>query len=87
MKEYWSRVEHVKAHRTKKEMLQVSVFESFIAKGNEKSDGFAQEGSLTDGGLMAQVRASTVQQGRKEGLCSNAKCSKLSLSGGRTERW
>ena len=59
-------VEHVKAHRTKKEMQQVSVSERFTAKGNEKVDELAQEGSLTDGGLMAQVRASTVQQGRKE---------------------
>ena len=59
-------VEHVKAHRTKKEMQQVSVFERFIAKDNEKSDELAQEGAMTDGGVMAQVRASTVQQGREE---------------------
>ena len=65
----------------------MSVFERFIAKDNENADELAQEGSMTDGGLMAQVRASTVQQGREESLCSNAIFSKLSLSGGRTERW
>ena len=60
----------MKAHRTKKEMQQVSVFERFIAKGNEKSDEFAQEGAMIDGGLMAQVRASTVQQEREEGYAA-----------------
>ena len=60
----------MQAHRTKKEMQQVSVFERFIAKGNEKSDEFAQEGAMIDGGLMAQVRASTVQQEREEGYAA-----------------
>ena len=59
-------VEHVKAHRTKKEMQQMSLFERFIAEGNEKADKLAKEGTMTDGGRMAQVRASTVQQGGEE---------------------
>ena len=44
----------------------MSLFERFIAEGNEKADEFAKEGALLDGGLMAQVRASTVQQEREE---------------------
>ena len=31
-------VEHVSAHRTKKEMQQMSLYEQFIAEGNEKAD-------------------------------------------------
>ena len=55
-----------KAHRTMEKMQQMSLFERFIAEGNEKADEFAKEGALLDGGLMAQVRASTVQQEREE---------------------
>ena len=36
-------VDLVKAHRTKKEMQQMSFFESFIAEGNEKADELAKE--------------------------------------------
>ena len=46
---------------TRKEMQQTSLYESFIAEGNEKADQLAKEGAMLDGGLMAQVRASTVQ--------------------------
>ena len=31
-------VEHVKAHRSKEEMQQMSVFEHFITEGNGKAD-------------------------------------------------
>ena len=46
-------VEHVKAHHTRKEMQQMSVFERFIAEGSEKADELAKEGAMLDGGGMA----------------------------------
>ena len=55
-----------KTHRTKKETQQMLFFEKFITEGNEKADELAKEGAMVDGGLMAQVRASTVQQEREE---------------------
>ena len=35
-------VEHVKAHRTKKEKKNMSQFEKFVAEGNEKADELAK---------------------------------------------
>ena len=55
-------VEHVKAHRTKKEMQQMSFFERLLAEGREKADELAKEGARVDGGDMAEVRAITIQQ-------------------------
>ena len=34
----------------------MSLFERFIAKGNEKADELAKEGAMKDGRLMAQAR-------------------------------
>ena len=34
-------VEHVKAHRTKKEQKEISCFEKFVTEGNEKGDELA----------------------------------------------
>ena len=61
-------VEHVKAHRSKKEMQQMSLFEEkSITEGSEKADEPAKERAmLNGGGDMAQVRAVTVQQERVE---------------------
>ena len=59
-------VEHVKAHRTRKEMQQMSLFERFIAEGNAKADELPKEGTMLDGGLVAEVRASTVQRERED---------------------
>ena len=59
-------VEHVKAHRTKKEIQQMSLLERFIAEGIEDADELATEGAMVDGGLVAQVRANTVQQEQEE---------------------
>ena len=46
-------VEHVKAHRFKKEMWQMSLFEEFITEGNEKADEPAKEGARLGGGSTA----------------------------------
>ena len=59
-------VEHVKAHRCKKEMQQVSLCEKFITEGSENADEPAKEGAMLDGGDMAQSSAITVQQEREE---------------------
>ena len=80
-KEILVEVEHVKAHRTKKDKKERSQFENFLADGDdEKADELAKEGSMLDEGFMAQTRAKTVQQG------SLAVCSQLSLLGGGMER-
>ena len=50
-------VGHVKAHRTKKEKNNMSLFECFIMQGNEKADKLAKEGTMQDGGNIAHKRA------------------------------
>ena len=59
-------VEHVKAHRTKKEKIYMSYFEKFVTEGNEKADELAKAGALLDEGFMAGARAETMQQEREE---------------------
>ena len=43
----------------------MSPFERFINEGNEKADELAKEGTMLDGGDMAQVRASTASRKEK----------------------
>ena len=59
-------VEHVKAHRTKKDKKEMSHFEKFVSEGNEKAVELAKEGALLDEGFMARTRAKTVEQEREE---------------------
>ena len=47
-------LEHVTAHRKKKEMQHMSPFEKFIAEGHEKADELTKEGARLDGGFVAQ---------------------------------
>ena len=54
-------VRHVKAHRTQ----DMSHFERFVTKGNEKADELAK-GAVLDEGFVAEVRANTMQQERAE---------------------
>ena len=80
-------VEHVKAHRTKKEKKHMSQFERFVTEGNEKADELAKAGAMLDEGFMAEARAETMQQERERGgVCSIAVCGQLPLPGnnGRT---
>ena len=44
-------VEHVKAHRTKKEKEKMTQFERFVTEGNEKADELAKAGAKLDEGL------------------------------------
>ena len=41
-------VERVKAHRTKKDEKEMSLFEKFVTEGNEKADALAKEGAMLD---------------------------------------
>ena len=63
---FWWKVEHVKAHRTKKEQKQMSQFERFVTEGTEKADELAKAGAMLDEGFMAEARAETMQQEREE---------------------
>ena len=58
-------VEYVESHRSEKEKQQMSLFEHFITEGTEKADELAQDGAMLDGGVIAQIRASTVQQKKR----------------------
>ena len=66
-------VEHVKAHRTDEERQHVSLFEKFIAEGNEKAEEMAKEGAMLAGGSMSKARARTIQQEREE-VHANLQC-------------
>ena len=50
-------MEHVKAHRTKKEKTHMSQFERFVTEGDEKADELAKAGAMLDEGFMAEARA------------------------------
>ena len=63
-------VEHVKAHRTKKEKQMMTQFERFITDGNEKADELAK--AMMDEGFMAEARAETMLQEEGGGVCSLA---------------
>ena len=60
-------IEDVKANRSKKAMLDLSLFEEkFITEGNEKADEPAREVARLEGRNMAQVRAIPIQWEREE---------------------
>ena len=59
-------VEHLKAHRTKKEKKDMSHFEKFVTEGIEKADELAKEGAFLDEGFVAEARAKTLQQEKEE---------------------
>ena len=46
-------------------MQQMSLFENFVTEGNGKADEPAQTGAMSDGGNLALIRASVVQQERE----------------------
>ena len=71
-------VEDVKAHRTKKGR--------FVTEGNEKADELANAGAMLDEGIVAEARATTVQQEREEVCAALQYAATFSLHGGRIER-
>ena len=58
-------VEHVRAHRTKKENEKMTQLEKFVTEGN-KADELAKAGAMLDEGFMAEARAETMKQEREE---------------------
>ena len=50
----------------KKDKKEMSNFEKLVTEGNEKADELAKVGATLDEGLMAEIRAKTVQQEREE---------------------
>ena len=58
-------VEHVKAHRTRKEKKDTSQFEKFVTWGNEKADELAKAGAMLDEELTAEAKAETVQHEKR----------------------
>ena len=79
-------MEHVKAHRTEKDKIEMSHFEKFVTDGDEKADELAKEGTVLDEGFMAKTRAKTVQQEQEKVVRSLAVCGQFSLSGRGLER-
>ena len=53
-------VDHVKAHRTKKEKQETPQFERFVTEGNEKADELAKAGAMLDEGCRAEARAKSM---------------------------
>ena len=64
-------VEHVKAHRTKKDKKEMSHFERFVTEGNEKADVLAKNrsnvGRRTKGGSESKDNAAR----NRRGVCSS----------------
>ena len=65
-------MEHVKAHRTKKEKENMSQFEKFVTEGNEKAHELAEAGAMLDEGFMAEARAKTMPA-KMPGKCTGPK--------------
>ena len=86
-KELLVEVEHVKAHRTKKEKKEMSHFEKFVTEGNEKADELAKKKkqSMLDEGFYSGSKSKDSPAGPRRGVCRLAVRSQLSLFGGRME--
>ena len=50
-------VEHVWAHRTKREKKKMSQFERFLTEGNEKADELAKAGAMLDKGVYVRSKS------------------------------
>ena len=78
-------MEHVKAHRIKKDKKCMSRCEKFVTEGNEKADESAEAGAMLDEGFMAEARIKTVQQEREEMYVALQCAADFSLHGGGME--
>ena len=65
-KEILVEVEHVKAHRAKKDKKEMSHCEKYVTEGNEKADELAKSGAMLDEGFVAEARTETMQQEKEE---------------------
>ena len=78
-------VEHVKAHRTKKEKTDMSHFEKFVTEGNEKADELAKRRSIDGWRVYGVSKTRSYAAGKRGGVRSLAVCSQLPLRGGGRE--
>ena len=84
-KEISVEVEHVKAHRTKKDKKDTSRFEKFVTDGSEKAD-WAGEGRCDFGRrIYGGSESKDGAAGTRGSICSLAVCSEFSLFGRRLE--
>ena len=67
-KEFSVEVEHVKAHRTKKDKKEMSMFEKFVTDGSETADDLAKAGAMLDEGFMAEARVERNAAGARRGV-------------------
>ena len=77
-------VEHVKAHRTKKEK-ETSLVQKFITNGSEKAE-LAKAGAMLDEGFYGGTESGNYAAGMRVGVFSLAVCSQLPLLGRTMER-
>ena len=87
-KEIWVEVEHVRAHRTKKDQKEMSNFEKFVTEGNEKAGEVAKAGASNVGRMFYggnESKDSSTREREIRGACRFAVRSKFSLFGGRME--
>ena len=80
------KVEHVLAHRTKKEKKHVSQFERFVTEGNEKAHELAKAGAMLDEGVHRGNKSENCAAGKRGGVCSFTKSSQLLLPSEGIER-
>ena len=73
-------VDHVKAHRTKKEKQETPQFERFVTEGNEKADELAKAGGNVGRRLQGGSESKVNVARKRRGVCS---CSQLSLFSGK----
>ena len=59
-------VEHVKAHRTKKEKVKMTQLERVVTEGNDMADELAKTGAMLNESFMAEARAETIRQERED---------------------
>ena len=52
----------------------MNLFEKYVTEANEKASELAKNEATLDGGEMAQIRASTVQQERRYGRNGRYRC-------------
>ena len=54
------------AQNLSREKQKMTLFKRCVTEGHERADELANDGAMMDGGDVAQIRASTVQQKREE---------------------
>ena len=64
-------VEHVKAHRSKKDVQEIKLFEQFATEGHDRAEELTKDGAMLDEAKWLRKMASTLQQRREEVLAAS----------------